>query len=201
MKSTTSFLSWLLPIIAAASVAMPLPTSAQPGEVEAEAMQLLRRSTDYLAAMKQFRIDTDATIEAVLPGGQKLQYGQRVAITVQRPNRLRAERIGEVVNQTFFYDGKALSVNLPDLKLRSVAHITEEMLDFARDKLQIIAPGPDLICKDAFERLTQGLTPRSWSASPSSAACGAIKSRFATPRSTGKYGSRRAPSRCRGSLS
>ena len=79
-------------------------------------MQLLRRSTDYLAGMKQFRVDTDATIEAVLPGGQKLQYGQRVAITVQRPNRLRAERIGEVVNQTFYYDGKALSVNLPDQK-------------------------------------------------------------------------------------
>ncbi len=161
MKSTTSILSWLLPIIAAAAGAMPLPSSAQPGEVEAEATQLLRRSTDYLAAMKQFRIDTDATIEAVLPGGQKLQYGQRVAITVQRPNRLRAERIGELINQTFYYDGKALSVNLPDLKYYAMADAPatlETMLDFARDKLQIIAPGADLIYKDAFERLTQGLT-------------------------------------------
>src|SRR5262245_24021013 len=108
MKSTTSFLSWLLPIVAAASAALPLPSAAQPTGVEAEATQLLRRSTDYLAAMKQFRIDTDATIEAVLPNGQKLQFGQRVAISVQRPNRVRAERIGEVINQTFYYDGKTL---------------------------------------------------------------------------------------------
>src|SRR5262245_38276363 len=116
MKRTTSFLFRLLPIIAAALAGIPLPGFAQPAEVDAEATQLLRRSTEYLAGMKQFRIDTDATIEAVLPNGQKLQYGQRVAITVQRPNRVRAERIGEVINQTFYYDGKTLSVNLPDLK-------------------------------------------------------------------------------------
>src|SRR5262245_34809665 len=161
MKNTTSFLSCLLPIIAAASAGIPLPGSAQPAEVEAEAMQLLRRSTDYLAGMKQFRIDTDATIEAVLPSGQKIQYGQRVAITVQRPNKVRAERIGELINQTFYYDGKPLSVNLPDLKYYAMAEAPatlESMLDFARDKLQIIAPGADLIYKDAFERLTQGLT-------------------------------------------
>src|SRR5262245_24739520 len=121
MKSTTSFLSWLLPIVAAASAGMPLPSSAQPAEVEAEATQLLRRSTDHLEGLKQIRIDTDSTIEAVLSTGQKLQYGQRVAITVQRPNRLRAERIGELINQSFYYDGKTLSVNLPDLKYYAMA--------------------------------------------------------------------------------
>ena len=111
--------------------------------------------------MKQFRVDTDATIEAVLPTGQKLQFGQRVAVTVQRPNRMRVERVGELINQTFYYDGKTLSVNLPDEKYYATAQAPptmEAMLDFARDKLDVIAPGSDLIYKNAFERLTQGLT-------------------------------------------
>ena len=32
------------------------------------------------------------------------------------------------------------------------------MLDFARDRLAVIAPGSDLVYKDAFTRLTTGLT-------------------------------------------
>ena len=74
---------------------------------------------------------------------------------------MRVERIGEVINQTFYYDGKTLTVDLPDQQYYATAPAPptiEAMLDFARDKLDVIAPGSDLIYKDAFERLTQGLT-------------------------------------------
>jgi hypothetical protein len=84
MKSTRPFLRGLLTIIAAAAPTLALANPAQP-VVDADAIQLLRRATDYLAAVKQLRIDTDATIEAVLPDGQKIQAGQRAVITVQRP--------------------------------------------------------------------------------------------------------------------
>ena len=161
MNITRPFLRSLLSIFAVAAATLPMPSLAQQDEVDADAIQLLRRSTDYLAGLKQFRVDTDATIEAVLPNGQKIQYGQRVAVTVARPNRMRAERLGEVINQTFYYDGKTLDVDLPDQKYYATTPAPptmEAMLDFARDKLDIIAPGSDLIYKDAFERLTQGLT-------------------------------------------
>ncbi|RZL89651.1 MAG: DUF2092 domain-containing protein [Variovorax sp.] len=161
MKSTMPFLGWLLSFSVAMAAALPTASLAQPGEVDADAVQLLRRSTDYVAGMKQFRVDTDATIEVVTSSGQKLQFGQRVAITVQRPNRMRAERLGELVNQTFYYDGEALSVNLPDYKYYATAKTPptiEAMLDFARDQLDVIAPASDLIYKNVFERLTEGLT-------------------------------------------
>jgi hypothetical protein len=161
MKINTSFLRYLLAIFAAAAATLPVTSLAQQDEIDPDAMQLLRRSTDYLAKMNHFRVDTDATIEAVLPTGQKLQYGQRIAVTVQRPNKMRASRIGEVINQTFYYDGKTLGVDLPDQQYYATADAPptiEAMLDFARDKLNIIAPGADLIYKDAYERLTQDLT-------------------------------------------
>jgi hypothetical protein len=152
---------WLLPAFAALAVAWPLAGQAQSGDVDPAALALLRKSTDYLAATKQFSLVTDATIEAVLADGQKLQFGQRVAVTVQRPNKLRAERIGELVSQTFYYDGQSLSVNLPAYKYYATAAVPatlDGMLDTARDKLNVIAPGADFIYANAYQRLTEGLT-------------------------------------------
>ena len=161
MKRTTAFTGWLLPVLAAMATAWPIATLAQTNDIDPAAIELLRRATAYLAGMKQFRMDTETTIEAVLANGQKLQFGDHVAVTVQRPNNLRAERVCELISQTFYYDGKTLSLNLPDQKYYATAAVPptlEGMLDYARDKLDVIAPGADLIYKNASERFYEGLT-------------------------------------------
>ena len=161
MKSAKPFHCWLVSAFAAVAAVLPIASLAQQSEVDPDAIQLLRRSTDYLARQKQFRVDTDTTIEVVLSTGQKLQFGTRVLITVQRPNRLRAERVGELVNQTFYYDGNTLSMHLPDQKYYATEPAPptiEAMLDFARDELNVIAPGADLIYSNASDRLTEDLT-------------------------------------------
>lgn len=160
-KTMTRFSGWLLPVLTAMMAAWPIASFAQAGDVDPDALKLLRRSTDYLAAAKQFRVVTDTTIEAVMSTEQKLQFGHRVAVTVQRPNKMRAERIGELIAQTFYYDGESLSLNLPQHKYYATAAVPPEldgMLDFARDKLAVIAPGSDLVYANAYERLTEGLT-------------------------------------------
>lgn len=160
-KHPTRSPGWLLPALAAVAVACPLASYAQAGDVDPEALALLRKSTDYLAAAKLFSLVTDTTIEAVLADGQKLQFGQRVAVTVQRPNKMRAERVGELIAQTFYYDGQSLSVNLPEYKYYATAAVPatlDGMLDTARDKLRVIAPGADFVYANAYERLTEGLT-------------------------------------------
>ena len=135
--------------------------SDESDEVDSDAIALLRRTTDYLSSLKQFRVDTNTSIEAVISTGQKLQFDHHVVITVKRPNKLRAERAGELISQTFFYDGKSLSVNLPEQKYYAMATAPptlDAMLDFARDELGVIAPGSDLVYADAFARLTDKLT-------------------------------------------
>jgi hypothetical protein len=161
MTSRKTVLGWLLPALIAAEAACPLPSRAQSPAVEPEAIQTLRRATDYLAGLQQFRAQADSVVEFVLPDGQKLQYGHRAVVSVQRPNKFRAERVGDIVNQVFIYDGTSLSVDLPKEKYyASVAAppTIEEMLDFAREKLDVMAPASDLVYKNAFERLTEGLT-------------------------------------------
>ena len=130
--------------------------------MDQDAIALLRHATDYLSSMKQLRVDTDTTIEVVLPNGQKLQYGHRVVVTVQRPNKMRAERVGELINQTFYYDGKTLErePSRPEVlrdgrrrRPRSRRCSTSRATSSTSSR-----PVSDLIYRDAFERLTQGLT-------------------------------------------
>jgi hypothetical protein len=65
------------------------------------------------------------------------------------------------VNQVFYYDGKSLTLHNPDEKVFATVAAPgtlEEMLDFARTKLDIVAPASDLIYKNAYEVLMDGVT-------------------------------------------
>jgi hypothetical protein len=142
-------------------LAAPVAGHAQPSGLDPEATKILRRMTDFLASQKQFRVETHSTVEVVLTNGQKLQFDNSIALTIQRPDRLRAERLGETLSQKFYYDGKSLSAYSPAGKYYATVAVPptlEAMLDFARDDLDIAAPASDLLYKDAYERLLQDVT-------------------------------------------
>ncbi len=80
-----------------AAALLPHAVSAQPAGIDPKAEKLLRASTDYVAGLKQFSIDSRSTLEAVLKSGQRIQFDNGARLAVQRPNRLRAERVGDLV--------------------------------------------------------------------------------------------------------
>ena len=129
---------------------------AQPTGIEPQAEKLLRRMSDYLAGRQQFTLRAESMLEAVLTSGQKLQYDSPATLIVSRPNKLRAHRKGDLANQEFFYDGKSLTLYNPgeNLYATTAAPATlEEMLDFAREKLDVIAPAAELLYKNAAEKM------------------------------------------------
>jgi len=134
----------------------PQAGHAQPAGIDPQAEKLLRRMSDYLAARQQFTVKADATLEVVLTTGQKLQLDTLGTVSVSRPNKLRAHRQGDIANQEFFYDGKTLTLFNPkeNLYATTAAPPTlEEMLDFAREKLDVVAPAADLLDKNGAELL------------------------------------------------
>jgi len=138
-----------------------LAVQAQPTGIDPEAQRLLKASMDFLAGQKQFSADTRNTLEIVLKSGQKIEFNHTARQSVQRPNKLRAERTGDLVNQVFVYDGKSLTLYNPrDKAYAQVAapETLEGMLDFARTQLDIVAPAGDLIYKNAYEILMDGVT-------------------------------------------
>jgi len=134
---------------------------AQPTGIDPQADKLLKASMTFLAAQQRFTVDSRNTIEVVLTSGQKLQFDTAATGAVQRPNRLRAERRGDLVHQLFLYDGKSLTLFNPGQKYYATVAAPgtlEAMLDFARDKLGVFAPGGDLLYANAYDILMDGVT-------------------------------------------
>lgn len=137
--------------------ALPAAALAQPAGIDPQATAILKRSLDYLAGLKAFSVDTTSTIEMVLTSGQKIQFDNAAVASVQRPDKLVARRKGDLVNQSFYYDGKNLSLYNPDQKVYATVaapNTLEAMIDFARDSLDIIVPAGDLLYRNALELLT-----------------------------------------------
>lgn len=154
--------AWLATLFALSCIAAA--TGAVAGQtkgVDPEAERLLRAATTFLAGQPQFSVDTESTIEVVLDSGQKLQFDHAATLTVQRPNKLRAERRGDLVDQLFYYDGKSLTLYNPDDKYYATVAAPgtiEQALDFARESLDLIAPAGDLVDRNAFDILMDGVT-------------------------------------------
>ena len=132
------------------------PSRAQPAGIDPQAENLLRRMGDYLAGRQQFSLKAENTIEVVLTSGQKVQFNSPATLVLSRPNKLHAHRRGDIANQEFFYDGKTLTLYNPkeNLYATTAAPPTlDEAFDFAREKLDVIAPGTDLLYKNAADKM------------------------------------------------
>jgi hypothetical protein len=132
------------------------PGHGQPAGMEPQAEKLLRRMSDYLTGLQKFTVRTENSIEAVLTSGQKLQFTSPAMASVWRPNRLRADRKGDILDQEFFYDGKNLTLYNPKEKLYATVAAPptlDAMLDFAREKLDVIAPGAELLYTNAADKM------------------------------------------------
>ncbi|MBI1283455.1 MAG: DUF2092 domain-containing protein [Thiobacillus sp.] len=138
-----------------------IPAQAQ--TVDPAAVQTLQRSLDYLASLKQFSVRTQNTVEEVLDLGQKVQLDSANILMIKRPNKLLAKRHGDIIDQSFSYDGKTLSLyNASHNYFASVPapDNIEAMLDYARESLGIIAPASDLVYTNAFPLMMEHV----WSA-------------------------------------
>jgi hypothetical protein len=144
-----------------AIVALAMVSQAQSAGIAPEAKQILKASTDFMASQQRFTADTRNTLEIVLTSGQKIEFNSTGHQFVQRPNKLRFERSGDLVEQLFVYDGKSLTLYQPQEKVYAqvaAPGTLEEMLDFARINYDVVAPFGDMIFKNAYDILMDGVT-------------------------------------------
>lgn len=131
------------------------------GPIDPDALQILKRMTDYLGGLQQFAMHTENTYEDVLETGQKVQFGFSSDVVVQRPNKMRVERTDGFTRQFFIYDGTTLSVHDDQHDVYAVVASPENLdglLHFARDSLDLVPPAGDMIFSNAFQLLTANVT-------------------------------------------
>jgi hypothetical protein len=135
------------------------PEGAQEGVIDPKADQALKRMSDYLGNLKSFQVESDTVDEKYTRDGQKIQELQQSTITVRRPGELRVDRVSPRGHAVFRADGKQFAVYNKDKNVYATAPAPEHIdqaVDEVRDKLNIDAPGGDLIVSDPYRDLTDG---------------------------------------------
>jgi len=143
-----------------ASVAIPAARAQAPA-VDPVAVQTLQRMTDYTSKLDKFSLHTESTLEYWLDTGQRIDHDVAARVTVRRPDKIRAERVGELVEQELYYDGRTLTLYQPsDGVYASVPapETIEELLDYTREELGLIIPIEDLVYRNSFAILMQNVT-------------------------------------------
>lgn len=136
------------------------PSTSRP-QVDPEAVKVLRGMTDYLSGLSQFRVHARNMREDLLDSGHRVDFEVATVVTVSRPNKLRVDRVGPGVDQSFYYDGKTLTMYNPSHKVYATVPAPatiEHTLDYARESFGITAPVSDLVYRDSFPLLMQDVT-------------------------------------------
>lgn len=147
--------------VVALSVSTATFSQAQTADVDPNATKILKKMTDYLGQLKSFSLETDNIIEDVVGPNQKIQYDFTAKVVIQRPNRIRAERTGDLFKQLLLYNGQSLTIYNPDDNYFAVSAAPDnidDLLHFARETLDIVPPIGDVVFSNAFELLTANIT-------------------------------------------
>jgi hypothetical protein len=134
---------------------------AQAPAVDPAAVETLKRMINFLDGLQQFSVNTHSIIEEMHASGHRVDYDVSASVTVKRPNKLRAVRTGEYMNESLFYDGKTLTLYKPSEKVyatEKAGDTIESMITFARETVGILLPSADLLYRNAFPLLMQDVT-------------------------------------------
>lgn len=130
-------------------------------DADHDALQILKRMTDYLGGLENFSMHTENSFEDVMDSGQKIQYDFSSSIVISRPDKLFAERTDGQVDQFFTYDGELLSMYESGNDIYASITVPDNldgMLAFSRDVLDLVPPAGDMVFTNAYELLTAGVT-------------------------------------------
>ena len=141
--------------------AAPANVQAQAPGVDPAAVETLKKMTDYFSKLEQFTVYTQSTLEDQLESGQRIDYDVAATVAVRRPNKIHAVRLGELINQDFYYDGQSLTLYDPPKGVYATEpapETIEAMFDFTRESLGLMIPVSDLVYRNSFAILMQDVT-------------------------------------------
>jgi hypothetical protein len=136
------------------------PKKAKAPDIEPKAMEVLKQMCDYLKNLKQFSVQAEITEDVLLTSGQRIQYARSVEASVRRPDRMRAESVGDTDNRLLVYDGKTFTLLDRTKNFYTTIAAPPDLdaaLEHATQAFNLRAPLADLIYTKAYEYLTEGV--------------------------------------------
>ena len=129
--------------------------------VEPAALEILKASSEKLAAAKNISFHALGAFDVPARNGQPLFYFTRSDVLLARPNKLRVIVPGDGPPSEFYFDASSVAVLTPKEDLIAVTAVpgnVEEMLGKIYEKAGIYFPFVDFLVSDPYKALTTGLT-------------------------------------------
>jgi hypothetical protein len=128
---------------------------------EADAKDLLKAMSNYLASQKAMSFSYDTNLEVVTKDHQKLLLASSGKVEVGRPDKIRVTRAGGFANVELLFDGKMMTLLGKDANLYTQVEVPgtiDHLVDELKDKLQRPLPGADLLLPDVYGALMHDVT-------------------------------------------
>jgi len=127
-------------------------TGDQGSAIDPEALAILKKATDYLTGLAQFRLKGYKEEDAVQESGQKFQFSASFDVCLKRPNRLFVTRMeDDGIIRRLWYDGKTASMYDEGEKVYGqlqVPDTIDSMLDYLETVVESPLPLADLLYND-----------------------------------------------------
>lgn len=140
--------------VSIASLCILATTSARSQSTDPSA--ILKKMSDYVTAQKSLSITFDTDIEVLTSDLQKIQFASSGQVQLNRPDNIRATRVGGYSDVEMVFDGKTLSLNSKDqnkFAQLEVAGSVDQLIETLRDKYAVALPGADLLLKRVFDEM------------------------------------------------
>jgi hypothetical protein len=151
--------TWSLALLGLFLMSCPVPNAAaQQAATEPDPLKVLQQMCDYLKSLKQFSFRSEVVDDQVYYGGKKLQYGIDMETFVRRPDRLRVNAEGDLVNKQFFFNGKTITLYDKTDEVYAtmeVPHDIEGALDKAHKDFRLRVALTDLASPALWEHISK----------------------------------------------
>lgn len=127
---------------------------------DADALQVLKVMSDYVASQNTISFAYDTSIEVITPELQKIQFTSSGQMLLARPNKLQASRTGGYADVEFVFDGKTFTVygkNLNAFTQMEAPGSIDQLVDRLRADYAIETPGADLLLSRVYDELSAGV--------------------------------------------
>jgi len=138
------------------SLIVVLGTSVAARADEADAKRLLKAMSDYMAAQDAISFEFDATLEVVTKDEQKLALASSGAVTLNRPDKIRATRSGGFAGAEMLFDGKTLTLigkNANRFTQIDVPGTVDHLVDELSHKIDMPLPAVELMMSNVYDEL------------------------------------------------
>ena len=134
--------------------APPVPPAEKAMTPAPEAGPILQKMCDFLKSQQQFTYKAEVVDDEVYEGGKKLQYGIDMETSVRRPDRLRVNADGDLIDKQFYFDGKTITLYDKDRNVYGVMEVPpniESALEKANKEFGVRVALTDLASPNLWE--------------------------------------------------